>query len=178
MFQSRKIPANRSKRFARLLNFVDEKANVNATNDQNEMILEGKPLAGSNFDQYIRNLYVANADFNLTDLSDLTPALAQAKLSPSAISNTKLKSLVSRAMSTEFHSPQAESPPRSAPSSPTTTETVHPLEPDKVVKPGRPLAAPSHQPGPSSKAGKAGQSKVCNGRIPPCERCRMLKLCR
>ena len=49
MFQSLKFPANRSKRLAKLLMFVYENPNVIAKNEE-EMILEGKRLAGSNFD--------------------------------------------------------------------------------------------------------------------------------
>ena len=178
MFQSLKLPANRSKMFAKFLKFVDENPNLLAKNDQKEMILEGKRLAGSKFDHLSRNLYVAKTYYNLTGIGDLTHALSKARLSPSAISNTKFTSFVSPSKSPQFHSPQAKSPPRSAPSSLTTTETVHPLAPPKVVKPGRPLAASSHQAGPSFKAGKAGTSKDGQGRIPPGKRPRMLKLYR
>ena len=178
MFQSLKLPANRSKKFAKFLKFVDENPSLIAKNDQNEMILEGKRLAGSNFDHLIRNLKVAKAEYNLTGIFDLTHALSKAKLSPSAISNTKFKSLGSPSKSPQFHSPQAKSPPRAASSSPTTTETVHPLPPLKVGKHGRPLHVPPRQTGPSSKTGKGGQSKDGNGRIPPGKRPRMLKLYR
>ena len=138
MFQSLKTPANRSKKVAKFLKFVDENPNLLAKNEQNEMILEGNRLAGSNFDHLFRNLYVAKSDYNLTGIGDLTHALSKARLSPSAISNTKFKSLVCPTKSSHIHSPQAKSPPKSAPSSPTTTETGHPLAPPKVLKPGRP----------------------------------------
>ena len=78
MFQSLKLPANRSKKFATFLKFVDENPNLLAKNDQKEMILEGKRLAGSNFDHLIRNLYVAKTDYNLTGIGDLTHALSKA----------------------------------------------------------------------------------------------------
>ena len=178
MFQSLKLPANRSKKFAKFLKFVDDNPNLLAKNEQNEMILEGKRLAGSNFDHLIRNLYVAKTDYNLTGIGDLTHALSKAKLSPSAISNTKFQTLVSPAKSPQFHSPLAKSPPKSEPSSPVSTETTHPLAAPNPLKHGRPLAASSHQAGPSSKSGKAGSSKDGQGRIPPGKRPRMLKLYR
>ena len=134
MSQSLKLPAKRSKKFAKLLKFVDENPNLLPKNEQSEIILEGKRLAGSNFDHLIRNLYVAKTDYNLTGIGDLTDALSKANDSPSAISNTKFKSLVSPTKSPQFHSPLAKSPPKSEPSSPTSTETVHPLAPPKVLK--------------------------------------------
>ena len=139
IFQSFKLPAIRRKKFANFLKFVDENPNLIA-NDQNEMILEGKRLAVSNFEHLIRNFYVAEADYNLTGISHLPHAHSKAKRSPSAISNTKFKSLLSPAKSPQFHSPM-----RSAPSSPTSTETINPLVPAKRLKHGRPQAAPPHQ---------------------------------
>ena len=62
MFQSLKIPANGTTKFAKFLKFIEENLKLIAKNDQNQMILEGKRLAGSNFDQKIRNHYVAKAD--------------------------------------------------------------------------------------------------------------------
>ena len=178
MFQSLKLPANRSKKFAKFLKFVDDNPNLLAKNEQNEMILEGNRLAGSNFDHLIRNLYVAKSDYNLTGIGDLTHALSKAKLSPSAISNSKFKTLVSPSKSPQFHSPQAKSPPKSAPSSPISTETAHPLAPPNPLKHGRPQDAAPRQTGPSSKTVKAGHSLAGKGRIPPGKRPRMLKLYR
>ena len=75
MFQSLKLPANGSDRFAKFLKFVDQNPNLIATNDQNEMIVEGKRLVGSNFDHLIRNLYFLKGLYNLPVISDLSHAL-------------------------------------------------------------------------------------------------------
>ena len=125
---------------------------------------------------------MSKTDYNLTSIGALTHALSKARLSPSAISNTKFKSLVSPTKSPQFHTPLAKSFPKSARSTPTKTEPLHPLAPPKVpakvLKHGRPQDALTRQAGPSSKGGKAGTSKDGQGRIPPGKRPRMLKLYR
>ena len=55
--------------------FIENKTNLIAKNEQDVLFLEGKRLDGSNFDHWIRNLYVANAEDNLTAIYYLSQAL-------------------------------------------------------------------------------------------------------
>ena len=56
MFQAVNLPANRKKKFNKFLKFVEENPDLIAKNEQKEMVLEGKTLEGSNFDDLIRNI--------------------------------------------------------------------------------------------------------------------------
>ena len=68
MFQAVNVPANRKKKFAKFLKFVEDNPDLIAKNEQNELIVEGKTLEGSNFDDLIRNIYVHNTKYNLTGI--------------------------------------------------------------------------------------------------------------
>ena len=67
MFQAVNLPANRKKKFNKFLKFVQENPDLLAKNEQTEMLVEGKTLEGSNFDDLIRNI-VDNTKHNLTGI--------------------------------------------------------------------------------------------------------------
>ena len=69
------------------------------------MVVEGKTLEGSNFDDLIRNLYLHNTKYNLTGIHDFSQALSKANLSTSSISNSKFKQLMTPTKQTQFHTP-------------------------------------------------------------------------
>ena len=48
MFQAVNLPANRKKKFAKFLKFVEDNPDLIAKKDQNEMVVDGKTLEGSN----------------------------------------------------------------------------------------------------------------------------------
>ena len=103
MFQAVNLPANRMKRFAKFLKFVEENPDLIAKNEQNEMVVEGKTLQGSSGDDLIRNIYVHNTKYNLTGIPDFSQALTKANLSNSAISNSKFKQLMSPPKQSQIH---------------------------------------------------------------------------
>ena len=76
MFQAVNLPANRKKKFNKFLKFVEENPDLPAKNDQNEMVVEGRTLEGSNFDDLIRNIYAHNIKYNLTGIHDFSQALS------------------------------------------------------------------------------------------------------
>ena len=123
-----------------MLNFIVESPNLLSKTEQNEMFFEGKRLHGSNFDHLIRNVNIGNGNYNLTGVSDLPHRLAQAKLSPSAISKAKFKAFESPGNSASFQSPL-----KSAPTSPTTSVTLNPLAGPRHQKHGCLQSAPPHQ---------------------------------
>ena len=105
MFKSVKLPANRGKKFIKLLKFREEIPDPIAKNELNAMVAEGKPLEGSKLDDRIWNIYVENAHSNRTGLHDFSPALATAKPSSSAISNSKFTQMMSPLKQFQFHPP-------------------------------------------------------------------------
>ena len=109
LFQAVNLPANRKKKFNKFLKFVEENPELIAKNDQNEMVVEGRTLEGSNFDDLIRNIYVQNTKHNLTGIYDFSQALSKANLSSSAISNSKFKQLMSPPKQSQFHTPAISS---------------------------------------------------------------------
>ena len=68
MFQAVNLPANRKKKLAKFLKFVQENPDLIVKNEQNEMVVEGKTLEESNFDDLIRNIYVHTTKENLTGI--------------------------------------------------------------------------------------------------------------
>ena len=56
MSQAVNLQANRKKKFNNFLKFVEENPDHIAKSEQNQMVVEGKTLEGSNFDDVIRNL--------------------------------------------------------------------------------------------------------------------------
>ena len=95
MFEGVNLPANLKKKFNKFLKFVEENPDLIAKNEQNAMVVEGKTLEGSNFDDLIRNIYVQNTKYNLTGIQEFSQALSKPNLSNSAISNCKIKQLMS-----------------------------------------------------------------------------------
>ena len=73
------------------------------------MVVEGKILEGSNFDDLIRNIYIHNTKYNLTGIHDFSRAISKANLSTSAISNSKLKQLMTPTKQTQFPTPAISS---------------------------------------------------------------------
>ena len=73
------------------------------------MVLEGKTLEGSNFNDLIRNIYVHNTNHNLTGIHDFSQALSKANLSKSAISNFNLKQRMTPPTQSQFHTPAISS---------------------------------------------------------------------
>ena len=105
MFQAVNLPANRKKKFNKFLKFVEQDPDLIAKIEQNEMVVEGKTLEGSNFDDLIPNIYVQSTKHNLTGIHDLSQALSKANLSSSAISNSNFKQLMSPPKQSQFHTP-------------------------------------------------------------------------
>ena len=91
MFQSVKVPANRSRRFKMFLMFLEDNPDLIGKNEQNAMVVEEKPLEGANFHDLNRNNIFQQSKYNVTGLSEFSQALSKAKLSPSAISSSKHK---------------------------------------------------------------------------------------
>ena len=99
------LPANRKNKFNNFLKFLEENPDIIAKNEQNEMVVEGKTLEGSNTDDLIRNIYVHNSNYNLTGIHDFSQALSKPNLSNSAISNSKFKQFMSPQKQTQFPTP-------------------------------------------------------------------------
>ena len=105
MFQAVNLPAYLTKKFNKFLNFVEENPDHIAKNEQKVMIVEGKTLEGSNFDDLISNIYVHNNKYNLIGIQDFSQPLSKANLSKSVISNSTLKQLKSPQKHFQFHTP-------------------------------------------------------------------------
>ena len=56
--QSVNVAVNRQKNLKRFMKFVEKNPDLIGKNEQNEMIVEGKTLEGSNIDDPLRNMYV------------------------------------------------------------------------------------------------------------------------
>ena len=63
-------------------------------NEQNEIVLEGVPIAGSNFSDLVGSLYRRKAQMNLKGETDFIRALRNLNISPDEISTHESKTLL------------------------------------------------------------------------------------
>ena len=73
------------------------------------MVVEGKTLEGSNFDELIRNIYGHNTKYNFTVIQYFAQALSKANLTNSAISNSKFNQLLTPPKQSQFNTPAISS---------------------------------------------------------------------
>ena len=106
MFGTIKIPDQYEKKFSKLKKFLSENPGMLGKNLKNEMVLNGRAIPKSNFDNLIRNLYLKSSKYNLTGLDSFAETLHRAHMPSSVFSNS------------EF-SPILKAVPATAPSSPT-----------------------------------------------------------
>ena len=74
-------------------------------NSKNEMVLAGKVILDSNFDNLVRNLYVRNSKYNLTGLESFAQTLNKARLPSSILSNSEFSPLLKAVSATAPSSP-------------------------------------------------------------------------
>ena len=178
MLDASMLPQQYAKKFARFQKFLGNNPKLIAKNAQNEMIVGGKVLTGSNFDDLIRNLYVPNKKYNITGSVQLTSALAKAALSPTIVSNRDIKMglATSKEESSDstFHTPRGEprnpfEPPHS-PYIPIARKRARPSTPSlRSAEKANKIAFPF-------KGFIGGTSQYGKGGHPPGKHPRILKL--
>ena len=168
MLDASMLPTQYAKKFARFQKFVGNNPTLISKNAQNEMIVEGKILTGSNFDDLIRNLYLPNKKLNVTGSDQLTSALSKASLSPSIVSNRDIKEGLSTpkrgSSSSTFQTPAKGSP-----------KTSDSPEPHKRIRGDTPSIPPLKFTLPFAKS-SSSTSQHGNGSRPPGKHPRILKL--
>ena len=92
MFQTVAVPTKMKNKFSSLKSFFTQHPGLIGKNSKNEMVISGKPIQGSNFDDLMRNLYVKKQDYNLLGNMEFMNALRTSNLSTSLLSNTDLVS--------------------------------------------------------------------------------------
>ena len=95
LFGTVNLPKMFQNKFGALKNFLEERPGLLGKNEKNEMVIEGKPIDGSNFDDLIRNLYIKNQRYNLEGNKEFISALRKSNMSPSFISNKFVFSIFS-----------------------------------------------------------------------------------
>ena len=88
------LPAQFGSKLSSFTRFLEAHPGLLDKNAQNEAVVEGRPIAGSNFDDLVRNLYVYKSSNNLTGVYDLTNALVKANISTSLVSNRRFINLL------------------------------------------------------------------------------------
>ena len=66
-------------------------------NNQNDIVINGEPIVGSNFTDLIISLYRRSSQFNLKGESDFINLLCEMEISPDEISTKESKALLSTA---------------------------------------------------------------------------------
>ena len=84
-----RLPTNFNKKFQALQKILKENRGLLSSNANEEMIIDGKPIIGSNFHDLIRCLYIPSQKYNLTGLSEFTLALYKAHINPDLFSNNQ-----------------------------------------------------------------------------------------
>ena len=74
-------------------------------NSKNEMVLAGKAIPDSNFDNLVRILYVKNSKYNLTGLESFAQTSNKARLPSSLLSNSEFSPLLKAVSATAPTSP-------------------------------------------------------------------------
>ena len=95
LFGTVNLPKMFQNKFGALKNFLEDRPDLVRKNEKNEMVLEGKPIDGSNFDDLIRNLYIKNQRYNLEGNKEFLSTLRKSNMSPSFISNKLVFSIFS-----------------------------------------------------------------------------------
>ena len=140
--------------FENLKAILDKNPNLVMKNANNEMIVQGKVIPGSNFDDLMRNMYVRSQVHNLTGPSDLMTGLRRVNVPTNFLSNKDVitilkptfKSTPSRPVKTPFHVPHKRRK-QVSPASPTQVrgsekvesgeETFHSPQEGKGQPPGK-----------------------------------------
>ena len=181
------LPAQYGSKFSKFKEIVSSMPSLIKKSPQNEMIIEGRTIPGSKFDDLIKHLYVPNRNLNLTGINELSAALLKASIKPNLISNKTYKQQLYHAKAQPSHSflgahsvgpphprspspsPSSSPPPRMSPSQ-ASWQTLTPQQ--SLLIPSSVLRS-SAGPRPSRLAARFSQSGKGH---PPGKRPRILKL--
>ena len=90
MYESVQLPSQYDAKFGKLKEFLNAVPKLIGKNAYNELILEGKRIPNSNFDDLMRNLYVPRESYNLTGVNELVSTLKRLNLPHNYLSNKDL----------------------------------------------------------------------------------------
>ena len=137
IYDTVQLPQQYEAKFANLKAILDKNPNLITKNANNEMIVQGKVIPGSNFDHLMRNMYVRSQSYNLTGLTDLMSALRRVNVPTNFLSNKDAiailkptytyKSTPSRPVKTPFHVPHKRRK-QVSPASPTQVRSSQKVE--------------------------------------------------
>ena len=141
------LPQQYSNKFNSFKRFLDAHPGLLDKNAQNEAVVDGRTIAGSNFDDLIHNLYVHKQSDNLTGVFDLTTALVKANLSHTLLSNHRFIDLMNP-------------PPLVPPLASTSTTSLHSDQPPLLrVHAKRARSGSSHSRTPTKSTSKHKHAK-------------------
>ena len=125
------IPAQYKNKVSKLEEYLKAHPGLIEKNEENEAIIEGKVIPGSDYSHLIRNLYVSKQDKNLTGLTSLLNVLKKVHLPPKLLSNPlfitqltgKFPPYPETSKISPHHAPPAKRPrvPHATPSKPAKT---------------------------------------------------------
>ena len=128
IFDTIRLPQQFAQKFDRLKNFLNAKPDLVNKNALNELILDGKRIPNSNFDDLMRNMYVRKDTYNLSGHPELMSVLKREKLPKSYISNHSV---------VEHMGTLTPSPKRKSLQSTSSVKVEDPVQKGKGFPPGK-----------------------------------------
>jgi len=130
------IPGNMEKKFSRLTEMLSRYPHLINRNEQNELVLSGKPVPGSNFNDLMTSLFSRlKSNLNLEGEQEFIEHLRQAQVHADDVSTKESKRLLEKEEEDEF---------ADVPSSPKQSGTGRKKRPHSTPKlpPSKPIASP------------------------------------
>ena len=98
------LPPNMDQKYTKLIAKLSNYPHLINRNEHNQVMIKGKPVAGSNFQDLVGSLFRRKAQSNLKGEQEFIHQLSEIGITANEISTSQSKSLLS---ALEFHDPQS-----------------------------------------------------------------------